>query len=108
LTDAVSQVEVRDNRAGRRYEALVHGDVAGYVRYRREPGRITFIHTTIQPEYKGQGIASSLVRGALDDVRARGDIGVVAVCPFVKGWLGRHPEYRDLLVPGPAEQAGGG
>jgi predicted GNAT family acetyltransferase len=22
---------------------------------------------------------------------------VVADCPFVKAWIGKHPEYKDLL-----------
>jgi predicted GNAT family acetyltransferase len=104
----MSEVEVRDNPDRRRYEVLVDGVVAGHVRYRREPGRITFIHTTVEPEFKGQGVGSVLVRGALDDVRAAGGVDVVPVCPFVRAWLGRHPEYGDLVVPVPAERAAGG
>ncbi len=45
----------------------------------------------------GQGVASALVRGALDDVRAQ-QREVLAVCPFVSGYIGRHlSEYGDLL-----------
>jgi hypothetical protein len=36
------------------------------------------------------------VRAALDDVRSRGGT-VVPLCPFVRGWIERHPEYRDLV-----------
>jgi predicted GNAT family acetyltransferase len=37
-----------------------------------------------------------LVQGALDQVRASGT-KVIADCPFVKAWIGKHPEYKDLL-----------
>jgi len=45
--------------------------------------------------YSGQGLAGTLVRFALDDVRALGK-RVVAICPYVDGFIERNPEYRDL------------
>jgi uncharacterized protein len=36
-----------------------------------------------------------LVRGLLEIARAQG-LKVHAVCPFVKNYLDRHPEYSDL------------
>lgn len=98
LTDRMSDVEIRDNRGQRQYEAVVDGVVAGYAQYRLAGERITFVHTVVEPEYKGGGVGSQLVRGALDDVRARGDLDVVAQCPFVRAWLRRHRDYWDLLV----------
>ncbi len=47
-------------------------------------------------ELGGQGIGSKLVKGALDQVRADG-LKVVAQCPFVRGWIEKHPDYADLL-----------
>ena len=44
----------------------------------------------------GKGIGSKLVKGALDQVRAAG-LKVVANCEFVKGYIGKHPEYADLI-----------
>ncbi|MFC7573610.1 GNAT family N-acetyltransferase [Klenkia terrae] len=44
------------------------------------------------------GLGGTLVRAALDDVRAAGGT-VVPQCPFVAGWIARHPEYRDLVEP---------
>ena len=57
---------------------------------------ITFIHTEVPPELGGRGIGSILVQGALDQVRAAG-WKVIAECPFVKAWIGKHSEHRDLL-----------
>ena len=43
------------------------------------------------------GVGSTLVRAALDDVRAQGG-SVVPQCPFVRGWIERHQDYADLVV----------
>ena len=47
--------------------------------------------------FEGHGVGSRLVQGALDDLRARG-LAVVPLCPFVAGFIDRHPEYADLVT----------
>ena len=92
---------VRDNPTELRYE-LVDGDtVIGQIRYRREAGAVALVHTEVEPMYEGKGLAGTLVEGALDDLRER-DLAVIPVCPFVRAWLRRHPEYADLVVADPA------
>lgn len=94
------RVVVRDNPDEERYELLVDDIVVGEIEYhrRRSSDRIAFIHTEVSPELEGHGLASRLVAGALDDVRAHG-LHVVPICPFVSTYLRRHPEYEDLVVP---------
>jgi predicted GNAT family acetyltransferase len=41
-------------------------------------------------------VGSRLVRGALDDVRAGGR-RIRPLCPFVRAYVDRHPEYADLV-----------
>jgi predicted GNAT family acetyltransferase len=89
-------VEVVDNPAKSRYEALVDGSVAGYLFYQEGDGALTLVHTEVGDEWEGQGIGSRLVAGALDDVRARG-LSVTPVCPFAKAYIERHAEYGDLV-----------
>lgn len=91
-------VDVRDNAEAGRYEAKVDGDLAMAV-YLRRGDMIIFTHTEVPEALEGQGIAGQIVRFALDDVRARG-LKVVARCPYVAGFIRRHPEYQDLLAPG--------
>jgi uncharacterized protein len=93
-------MEVRDNPAESRYELLDGGDVVGEILYRRYPDRIVLVHTEVSPAREGQGLASQLVAGALDDIRAAG-LRVVPVCPFVRAYLRRHQEYEDLVTTGP-------
>jgi uncharacterized protein len=87
--------DVINNRPHHRFELEVDGHVATE-HYRLEGNVITFEHTEVPPELGGKGVGSRLVQGALDQVRAEG-LKVVAECPFVKGWIGKHPEYQDLL-----------
>jgi len=61
-----------------------------------EPGLIEFVHTEIDPALQEHGLASVLVTGALDDVRATSTDRVAATCPYVSVFLRRHPEYSDL------------
>lgn len=89
-------MNVVNNEAEQRYELLLGDAVAGIIEYAAEPGKIILIHTEVDPAYEGQGLGSRLVQGALDDIRARG-VRLVPRCPFVRSWLARHPEQRDLL-----------
>ena len=63
-------------------------------------GLVLLIHTEVAEAVEGQGLGSRLVRGALDDIRARG-LKVAPVCPFVLSYLERHPEYADLVESNP-------
>lgn len=81
-----------------RYEVVVDGVVAGFTEVREQPdGVLSFPHTVVEEAYEGKGLASLLVRGALDDVRAQGRT-IAPRCPYVRSWVEKHPEYRDLVA----------
>jgi uncharacterized protein len=88
--------EVRDNRERFRYELRVDGDVAAFVNYTMRGGRLLLVHTEVDKPRRGQGLASALIEGALDDIRLRG-IPILPVCSFVDRFIKRHPEYDDLV-----------
>ncbi|HWB47327.1 MAG TPA: GNAT family N-acetyltransferase [Hyphomicrobiaceae bacterium] len=87
---------VRDNPTRHRFELEVDGHVA-FALYSLKPGVITFIHTEVPKELSGRGVGSTLARGALEQVRARG-LKVVAQCPFIKAFMEKHPEFNDLTA----------
>ncbi|WP_029432706.1 GNAT family N-acetyltransferase [Blastococcus sp. URHD0036] len=87
---------VQDVPESSRYEIRDGDRRLGLAAYRREGDRVVFTHTEVEPEAEGTGVGGKLVRGALDDVRAHGR-RVVAQCSFVRGWIGKHPEYADLV-----------
>jgi uncharacterized protein len=96
VTDA-GGVEVRDAPDAGRYEAWLDGALAGVAQYQRTAELVVFTHTEVDAAHEGRGVGSALVRGALEDVRAEGTHRVLPVCPFVSAWLGRHPDFRDVL-----------
>lgn len=87
---------VRDNRAEQEFELDVEGHRA-IAAYQREGDTITFTHTLVPEAIAGRGVASKLIRAALDAARDEG-LKVVAQCPFVAAYIERHPEYRGLLA----------
>jgi predicted GNAT family acetyltransferase len=94
MDQAINSAVINNPNLGR-YELAVEGHIAAAY-YHRSNDVVTFDHTAVPPELGGKGIGSKLVKGALDQVRADG-LKVVAECPFVKGWIEKHPDYRDLL-----------
>ncbi|PTL59724.1 GNAT family N-acetyltransferase [Paraconexibacter algicola] len=82
-----------------RFEAHVDGRLAGYAEYLVAGVRVVFTHTEVDPAFEGQGVGGALARAALDWVRTTGELEAVPVCPFVAGWIHRHPDYADLVTP---------
>jgi predicted GNAT family acetyltransferase len=87
---------VRDDPAHHRFELETDGHTA-YLYYRLEPGVITLVHTEVPQELGGRGVGSTLVRGALEAIRAKG-LKVILKCPFVAAYMGKHPEFNDLVA----------
>ncbi len=87
---------VRNNTALERFELGV-GEHIAVANYRLAPGAITFFHTEVPQPLRERGIASQLVQGALEQVRAQG-LKVVPRCSFVRRYIATHPEFQDLLA----------
>ena len=89
-------ISVRDNPRASRFELRVNEVFAGYVSYRDGRSGRAFEHTVIATEYQGMGLASQLIRSALNEARATGRT-VLPLCPFVRSFIQRHPAYVDLV-----------
>jgi len=88
--------DVVDNIDRHRYEIRSGTELAGFAVYQPSDQALTFIHTEIDTNYDGQGLGGRLAKAALDDVRARG-LHAVPLCPFIAGWIRKHPAYLDLV-----------
>ena len=93
MTVDIDHVAVRDNTNESRFEAEVSGQTA-IADYVLAGNTITFTHTLVPEQFRGQGIAEKLVRVALDQSRAAG-LKVVAQCPYVAHFIAKHPEYQE-------------
>ncbi len=88
--------EVVDNRAEHEFELEIDG-LRAIAAYQLEDDVIVFTHTIVPKKLQGGGVASKLIKAALDSARDRG-LKVIAQCPFVAAYIERHPEYKNLLV----------
>lgn len=94
----MTPVEVVHNLAARRFqvEADGHRAVSEYISL---PDRIIFTHTEVPRALEGKGIASALARAGLEYAKEQA-LQVVPLCPYVAGYIARHPEWKEFLAPG--------
>ncbi len=125
----MSNLTIENNQAAQRWEAHVDQHLA-VAEYRRRGNTIFFIHTEVPHELEGQGVASKLIKTALDDTHAQHlalegqgvasklfktalddthaqHLAVVPFCPFVAGYIRRHPDYKALVHPDYRDLVGG-
>ena len=94
----MNRATLQNNTDKQRYELVDAGQVVAFADYRQENDAVVLIHTEVSPEHGGKGYGSALARQALDDIRTR-QKKVVPVCEFMAGYIGKHPEYGDLVQP---------
>jgi uncharacterized protein len=92
-----AEATVVDNAASRRFEIAVDDQIA-ILTYRLSGDTIRLIHTAVPRELEGRGYASRLAHAALERAR-REHLRVAPICPFVRAYLKRHPEYASLVRP---------
>ena len=89
------ETAVERNEEQSRYELRVDDRLVGIADFQIIDDRVLMPHTEIEWKSRGQGLGATLVRGALDDVRARGG-HVVPRCWYVAEFIAMHAEYQDL------------
>ena len=88
--------EVVNNREGRQFEIHVDDDVAR-LKYEVRGRDIELIHTEVPARLSGQGFANELARAALEYADEH-KLRVIPTCPFVRGFLKKHDEYKKLTT----------
>ena len=81
-----------------RFSISVDGQKVGFTEYVDRDGQRIFPHTEVLDEFGGRGLATILIDEALQATRDAG-LRIVAVCPMVAGYVGKHPEYADMADP---------
>jgi predicted GNAT family acetyltransferase len=96
---------VADNPERSRFEIFDGDELAGFAEYHRHRDEIAFIHTEIDPRFGGRGLGGVLARAALDTAREQ-KLAVLPFCPYIRGWITKHPEYADLVPQAQHERFG--
>lgn len=84
---------IHHNVEARCFECTVEGH-RSVAEYLLEGETMIFTHTGVPTELRGRGIASHLVRAAVDYAR-RERKTIVPRCSYVAAWLERHPEVSS-------------
>jgi predicted GNAT family acetyltransferase len=95
MTEEKELPPVVHNATARRFEVTIEGRTA-YSKYLLAGNKMVIEHTEVPVELEGRGIAGRIVRTELDYARAQ-KLVVLALCPYAKAFIGKHPEYQDLL-----------
>lgn len=82
------------NEAERRFEIQLEGETA-FAEYRLVDHGIILPHTVVPEAFEGRGVASRLAKAALGYARDHG-LKVIPTCPFMAGYITKHPEWHDL------------
>jgi uncharacterized protein len=90
------EVTITDDTAAHRYVISADGVTAGEIVYGFRQGRRVLLHTVVDPEFEGKGIAGAAAAALLDRSRELGE-RVVPLCRFIAAYIARHPEYDDLV-----------
>jgi predicted GNAT family acetyltransferase len=98
--DLTTRTRVRHEPALARYTLWLDGEAVGMTDYVATKRAFHFTHTEMDPSHRGEGLAGILIEQALDDVRQRTTLPVIADCPYVSDWIDRNAEYQDLLTRG--------
>jgi predicted GNAT family acetyltransferase len=88
-------LHVRHNLEQSRYEVEVDGQLA-VLQYRDADGVRYYIHTEVPEALEGRGIAGQMAKVVLDEAQAE-NLTIVPLCPFVRGYIEKHPQYKSLV-----------
>lgn len=88
-------VDVVMNEEAHRFEAELEGETA-FAEYRLVNNGIILPHTVVPEAFEGRGVASQLAKAALGYARDHG-LKVIPLCPFMAGYIAKHPEWHDIV-----------
>lgn len=77
------------------FYAKVNGKRAVRLVYKIEKNTLHLISTYTLKKYRGKGLASKVVRKAIEYALEREIKNLKVSCSFVREWLKKHPEYAE-------------
>ena len=91
--------ELIDNTENHQYEFHI-GKLVPKIEYiKSKNGEIYLTHTEVPVQLEGKGVGSQLVEKVLKDIE-REELRLVPLCPFVAGYIKKHPDWRRIVMKG--------
>lgn len=91
--------ELIDNEERHQYEFHIERYIPRIEYIKSKNGEIYLTHTEVPAELEGKGIGSQLVEKALTDIESK-DLRLVPLCPFVVGYIHKHPDWKRIVMRG--------
>lgn len=88
--------DIVHDRLTHRFTTAVEGTLC-VLEYNLSDAVMTITHTGVPSEVGGRGIAAALVTAAFEAAREEG-WKVVPACEYAHVFIGKHPEYVQLLA----------
>jgi predicted GNAT family acetyltransferase len=79
-----------------RFELLRDGQPIGALSYTFDGEATVLQRIEVAERYSGQGLARQFTEATLGQL-ASGEEPVIPVCPFVRGYMLRHPKWQGLV-----------
>ncbi len=74
-----------------------NGRRMGHLTYEWDsPTRFAILHTVVEKEFQGHGVAKALVNAAVDFARENG-FKILSICPYSENLLQRDSSFKDIL-----------
>ena len=86
---------INDSERGR-WIALLGAEAIGELTYRFVGGRVVLLSTWVNHAYRNRRVATELIHRVLEEIRDTGK-KITIICPVVGEFIGRNPEYLDLI-----------
>lgn len=95
----MEEYQLIDNNEDHQYELHVEKGIAKIEYIITKNEEIYLTHTEVPPAMEGKGIGSQLVEKALKNIEER-KLTLVPLCPFVAGYIQKHPEWKRIVKKG--------
>lgn len=95
MKEEYQSLELVRNAEKERFEMHVDNQLA-VIEYKQSPTAIYLTHTEVPLQLEGKGVASAIIEKALAYIQ-QANMKLVPLCPFVAGYLKRHPEWNTII-----------
>ena len=91
--------ELIDNEERHQYECHIGKYVPKIEYIKTKNGEIYLTHTEVPVALEGKGVSSQLAEKVLKDIEKQ-ELRLVPLCPFVAGYIQKHPDWRRIVMRG--------